>query len=932
MVGRLAAPVLSGYFHSHYRSIAFTSPASPPYAMPKLEKNTLSLTFKFDSDRFLRFRLLSEDEPEAGEIAAEIRYPPGIDLIKAAGRRWEIDKFDDLIDTAPPGMVHFRRSPDENPLLGKRSFEKVENLFDLLRRPEPPLAVIEGEFNVPSDITPALQRAYDEHGLEPVRARPDILWIRRARTGAPLLTAPHAQPEFEIHVIDVKLAAEPSLRHFTEVTFYALALARALELAGLADRYAVCAAGFIWPGSHDVLAFRNLHRELVAHGESDPLTKALLATLVEVPYEVYQVHVRNFFETRLIRVLEQAPMAISFHVSPTCQLCDYLPFCTKQAGEMDHLSRIAWLTHGQAQLLRQNGINTTRELAEAIRGSSDGWRAAAATSHQLRAEAAILLTRAESLESGQLRVVPGRKTALMPAWSSMNIYFTVHFDPGSGLTFAIGLTRVYFPPDRQRGDPPLVEEHTFVVDRVERDLSPDSERARLLEFLQIVTRWLLEADDTNRRISDQRRAAGTEDSDYGKVIVHFFAWDGLEVKQLRRMLERHMRHDDVVDAVEIMLRMFPPDRMLPDPVAFRSHPGTVVKDVFRLLFGVPVPYDYTLIEVANVFHPRINSNTGRQFEYRLPFGFVTEMSDQIPFHRAYELWADRIYLRHFDPAYPNNPERWRRYTRDEVRNGIANALLTRMRALRHVVDQTRSEHRDLLVLKKSAFRAAPAPQMNVPESARRLKAFHDLDVASHEIENRSLLALPVDEREARFHSVRGLRPLPNDEALFRAIRTENQRYATTELRVYRFAATSRDSRRDEGDFLVALSNEGHPQNPAGEPLDLSVPWRTHAGLNRGQARAEVDRRNLPGWVAYLSLGRLLQVEIARLDAAADPPIVVVAFGSPGQFRFAEELGLFDPEAPLVLDPLYRDFDAEQMERVLRTVGGDVPPRRRGGRR
>ena len=41
-------------------------------------------------------------------------------------------------------------------------------------------------------------------------------------------------------MIDVKMAAEPSLRHFTEVTYYALALAAALRQHGLAERYGQC--------------------------------------------------------------------------------------------------------------------------------------------------------------------------------------------------------------------------------------------------------------------------------------------------------------------------------------------------------------------------------------------------------------------------------------------------------------------------------------------------------------------------------------------------------------------------------------------------------------------------------------------------------------------------------------------------------------------
>ena len=330
--------------------------------MPRLDKGTLALTFKFDCDRFLRFRLASDAEKDSLGIEADTYKRPGIELIKAAGRRWEADKYQDLIDVSPPDAVEYVEKEEVDELVGRKPFGKVENLFEILQRETPPFAIIEAEFEVPSNITPGLQEAYDTYGLETVRARPDIIWVRPGGTGHPLIGDPDPVPEFELHVIDVKMAAEPSLRHFTEVTYYALSLAAALAEQGLSDRYAVSAEGFIWPGSHDANAFRNLVREYEARGDSDPVTSALQDTLVPVPYEVYQVHVKQFFEERLLRVLEQRPEEASWHVGPKCQLCDYVRYCKQEAENCDHLSRLPWLNQGQAELLRQKGIATTQGL------------------------------------------------------------------------------------------------------------------------------------------------------------------------------------------------------------------------------------------------------------------------------------------------------------------------------------------------------------------------------------------------------------------------------------------------------------------------------------------------------------------------------------------------------------------------------------------
>src|SRR5207237_717461 len=127
--------------------------------MPSLNKSTLALTFKFDCDRFLRFRLASKAEKTAIDLKEDTYYRTGIDLIKDAGRRWEADKYQDLIDAAGTGNVEYRLGV-EDPDIGRRKFEKVENIFDILRKSHPPTAIVEGEFLVPTSITPALQEAY----------------------------------------------------------------------------------------------------------------------------------------------------------------------------------------------------------------------------------------------------------------------------------------------------------------------------------------------------------------------------------------------------------------------------------------------------------------------------------------------------------------------------------------------------------------------------------------------------------------------------------------------------------------------------------------------------------------------------------------------------------------------------------------------------
>lgn len=876
----------------------------PKNDRPRLDKSTLALTFKFDSDRFLRLRLATEAERESLGVNAEKYKRPGIELIKAAGRRWEADKYQDLIDMAGgEENVEYRLEKEKNELIGRAAFANVENLFEILRRDVPPLAIIEGAFEVPVSVTPSLQEAYDKYGLETVGARPDIMWIRPYSTGAPLMARSSTDaPEYEIHIIDVKMAAEPSLRHFTEVTYYALALAAALEEQGLSGRYAVSKEGFIWPGSNDVNEFRNKVRDAEARDEADPLTKALLETLIAVPYEVYEIHVKQFFEERLLRVLPLAPLEAKCHVSPKCQLCDYILFCREKAEEGDHLSRIPWLNQGQADLLVSRGITTTAELAEAIRTGSPGWRSAEGASHQLRAEKAALLARAEALQTGGVVLAEGRRCTFMPKRSDLNIYLTVHFDPGSGITFSMGASRVYFPPGWVKGEPPVTDTRVFVVDRVNQ-MNPETERARLIEFAGVVIGWLQELSEYNEGVSARERKS-----------AHIFFWDTQEIKQLRRMLERHMQDPQMVELIDLLVRLFPPDAQLPDPELFKSHPGTAVKEVFRLLVGLPIPHGYTLFDVANSFYPNMLKD-GRPYRYWVPYGFSTYLSDQIPFERAYELWQDRVILRHYSPD-PDKPGAL--YFRHEIYDGIVNTTKTRLDALEHVVRKLRTQHGDLLTLQKSGFSAARPTQTRIPERARNLIAFEKLNVISSEMENRQSRALPVEEREARFISIRGLIPATGgvyDECIS-DIRLAQPEYAEATLLAFTFSPTSRDSRIREGEFLLALSNET-PQ------FDLDVPWRIYRGLNFEEAESVTSDK-----LAGAPLSRLLRVTLVRLEPTEDPPFLVIAPSNPELFQFAQEQELLDLSRPCVLDPLHQDFSTFRIAQALKLIGGDPPPQKR----
>jgi hypothetical protein len=93
--------------------------------MRRLDKSTLALTFKFDCDRFLRLRLATPEEQRRLDIEADRYKRPGIQLITAAGRRWEADKSNPAMTSFPPVCT-------EADLTNRRR-EAVERRFDRLQ-------------------------------------------------------------------------------------------------------------------------------------------------------------------------------------------------------------------------------------------------------------------------------------------------------------------------------------------------------------------------------------------------------------------------------------------------------------------------------------------------------------------------------------------------------------------------------------------------------------------------------------------------------------------------------------------------------------------------------------------------------------------------------------------------------------------------------
>ena len=877
--------------------------------MSKLDKSTVALTFKFDCDRFLRYRLATPAEVKSeavpNAIALRNASRPGINLITAQGRAWEARCYDDIVRASKGTTAYVEGEFDKE--IDRHRYGVVKDLSARLFRQTPPTFIIEAQFEVPGSVGRGLKDALDSKRLDVALGRPDLLWIRPFQEAVPLVAPAPAGCEYIIHVVDIKLAAEPSLRHFVEVTFYALGLQAWLRENKLSGRYAVCAQGLVWPGTHEASAFKSLATKLEAEGVPDAVSAALKETTFAVPYEVYKPRLQQFIDSRLSTVLQMAPKDAPWHVSKKCQLCEFFDHCQTEAIKIDALCQLPGLTGGQADVLHRTGITTLKGLRVAVEGKTAAWSAARAESHALRAQESAIQSRGEALASGKVVPIPGRRTASMPRFAHLSIFLTAHFDPGTGITFAFGAHKVHFQGD---GAKPDTEQVLLPVDSIDAPgniMSPASEGARLAELCQKVKGWLEDLDAANRVAppGDQQTA-------------HFYVWDNMEARQLARVVARHAGNEEVMDHAAFLLRVFPPEGELANPEDWKSQPLTIVKPVIRNLFALPVPFEYTLMDARNWLDPYIVDGVHRKLRHI--WGFSTDMSDQIPLERAYEIWQDKPMLRKWHATKP--PADWPRYTKEEVREGIKSSLNTHLSALRAVVGTVAKNYRAQLLLRKEPFSLLKQPtKMRLPPNSVYVLTMERLGSVAAELENRETLALPVEEREAQFVSIRGIVPAPESDrskslkAETRADPRYSNRLTTGEdvVQVFQFSPDSRDTRLREGAFTVVLREEDSEEA-------LETKWYRAAGFATYPEAAAKGFSRSASWLQYEALKSLLAVNIARIDSLSNPPLIALVIDKE-RLDLALKTGIRAMSKPMVLDPIHRDFSTDIIEKAVRRLGG-----------
>ena len=225
----------------------------------RLSKRTLSQFIRFDCERLLKNMMLPEKE---GISPGKER--PGIETIQDIGKEWEKEQFSQLTEAVDASRIAYNYNKKEE------KFDPID-LIKVLKSKKVPELILEASFEFINIFEHLDYKVFKFEG-----ARPDIIW----------LTEDNGKKV--INIIDIKTAAEPSLKHFSEVVLYALTLDKLIKNLKLDNRYSVnLKKGYIWPGTHDIDLFIKTFNLYNSKEPAISLKNTLDDVLVQVELELY---------------------------------------------------------------------------------------------------------------------------------------------------------------------------------------------------------------------------------------------------------------------------------------------------------------------------------------------------------------------------------------------------------------------------------------------------------------------------------------------------------------------------------------------------------------------------------------------------------------------------------------------------------------------
>ena len=365
-------------------------------------------------------------------------------------------------------------------------------------------------------------------------------------------------------VIDIKATRRATAFHKTQVAFYVLVLEALMNEMGLPVAGRLNDHGEIWRIPDDGFA----------SGEDHQVERFAL--------EPYLRLVRDFCANILPVVASKKVLPAFdetfFHLYFKCEQCDFIDHCMKSIDptlppDRRDVSATPGLTHEAKRSLLRLGVRSVADLSTATglaRTPGIGW--------SLSRRAPLLVSRAEALSTGMLARTAEDHTFLMPPRADVVFLVSVDHDPVDDRIAAIGYRRI--------------EGGLCINERVEvpQTAELEHEAIALIQVLSALIEDLASVDEANAAASE-----GTG------LFAHIFFYEPSEATSLQKALGRHLENPVIRSGLLHLVRLFPPDEVVPEPEFRGVHhlPATAVRSVVEQLYALPVMVAYDLRQVSS---------------------------------------------------------------------------------------------------------------------------------------------------------------------------------------------------------------------------------------------------------------------------------------------------------------------------------------------
>jgi hypothetical protein len=591
---------------------------------------------------------------------------------------WAIegDRFErrvlEAVEREAPGQVL-------TPRPGDRALSGAASLAFLKRRTPETWA-----YQLLLEPTPALRRLMWPDGNSPPidlgRGHVDLV---HATTG------PDGRPLFRIY--DVKATRQPRAFHRIQVAWYALLLRGVLAQNGIPGG----------PDSEGVIWTTGRAGSPVGEDQGSCF-----------PLRPYESVLRDWARRRLPRLAEyrvdKGYDSTPFHIYFKCEQCSYLPHCEQRIADtlpppdldpsaipgLTQRSKRALVAAGAASLGRVPAV-----LERVAADPASGWR--------MRTRRARLAGRAEALLEQAVRPAPDRVTLRMPPRSDVAIYLVADHDPIEARLATVGAMIA-----RARK---VVGSEVQVVSSAGEE--PDALRTVLGAVAQAV------------QDCDRRNARGARE------VLHIFVYEPSEAADLAAALGRCASAPGLLGSLVEMVRLFPPEDLVPEPAyrGFHHLPGGALRSVLEEAFEIPAKVSYDLARVSRALAAARAPLAGG---YRPGPDFARPFSSRLSIEQCIALARGEA-------------------DREAVRMDVR----SRLQAMRSLAEWIEDRDRELspperfLRLMKAPFRLQREVNPMSRESLELLRAHELLGQHAGFLQGMNSLAEPVERRRERLVAI-----------------------------------------------------------------------------------------------------------------------------------------------------------------------------------